>query len=160
MSSIAEIVRETSLQCHGARRGLPGQTGAVAGLDGRRRAAKRLRAIAADMEAQLPAPLTAAMRAMVKRASELALAAELLRGELVRGGPVAISEIVKLENLASRAARDLHNRAAARGPTSGPSLSEYLAAKAASAEAEDEPEAEPVTGVAAISEKRTTGRRG
>lgn len=120
MSNAVETARETTLRCPGDRRGLPGKTGAVSGLDGRSRSARRLRAIAADMEAQLPAPLTAAMRAMVKRASELALAAELLRGELVRGGPVAISEIVKLENLASRAARDLHNRAAARGPTSGP----------------------------------------
>ena len=134
MSSIAEIVRETSLQCPGDRRGLPGKTGAVAGLDGRRRAARRLRVIAADMEAELPAPLTNSMRALVKRASELALAAEMLRGEMVRGGPVVVSEIVKLENLASRAARDLRNRAAAPGPTSGPSLSEYLAAKAASAD--------------------------
>jgi hypothetical protein len=126
MSSATEIARETSLRCPGDRRGLPGKTGAVAGLDGRLRAARRLRAIAADMEAQLPAPLTAAMRAMVKRASELALAAEMARGQLVSGQAVSIAEVVKLENLAARAARDLHNRAAARGPTSGPTLGDLL----------------------------------
>jgi hypothetical protein len=98
---------EPGLQCPGVRRGLPGKSGTVAGLDGRRRAARRLRAIAADMEAQLPKPLTDAQLALVKRASELALAAELARGQLVRGEPVAIAEVVKLENLAARAWRDL-----------------------------------------------------
>jgi hypothetical protein len=102
----------------------------VAGLDGRGRAAKRLRIIAADMEAQLPAPLTDAMRALMTRAAELALAAELARGKLVRGEAVAIAEVVKLENLAARAWRDLHHRAAAAKPA-GPTLQEYLRNKAA-----------------------------
>jgi hypothetical protein len=126
MSSAAETARETRLQCPGVRRGLPGQTGAVAGLDGRRRAAKRLRVIAANMEAQLPSPLSDPMRALVKRASELALAAEMARGQLVRGEPVAIAEVVKLENLSARALRDLHNRAG-RAKDVTPSLAEYLA---------------------------------
>ena len=128
MSSAAEITGETSLQCPGVRRGLPGKSGAVAGLDGRRRVAKRLRAIAADMEASLPTPLTDATRAMVKRASELMLAAEMARGQLVRGEPVGISEIVKLENLAARAARDLHNRAAAAAREPTTALAEHNAA--------------------------------
>jgi hypothetical protein len=133
MSSTAEITRETSLQCLGVRRGLPGKTGAVAGLDGRRRAAKRLRVIAADIEGQLPAPLTAAMRAMVKRASELALAAEMARGQLVRGEAVDVVALVRLENLAGRALRDLHNRAGARGPAPVESFADIAARAQAAA---------------------------
>ena len=78
------------------------------------------------MEAQLPSPLSAPVRAMVKRASELALAAEMARGQLVRGEPVAIAEVVKLENLAGRAVRDLHNMAG-RAKDVAPSLKDYLA---------------------------------
>jgi hypothetical protein len=78
------------------------------------------------MEAQLPSPLSAPVRAMEKRASELALAAEMARGQLVRGEPVAIAEVVKLENLAGRAVRDLHNMAG-RAKDVAPSLKDYLA---------------------------------
>ena len=134
MSSAADIPRETTLRCPGDRRGLPGKTGAVGGLDGRRRAAKRLRAIVAEMEAQLGRPLSDATRMLVKRAAELALAAELLRGALVRGEPVDIGALVRLENLAARALRDLRARTK-RGPASGPTLEEHLlAAERAAAE--------------------------
>jgi hypothetical protein len=109
---------------------MPGKTGAVAGLDGRRRAAKRLRSIAAEMEAQFAAPLTDAQRAAIKRASELVLAAELARGSLVRGEPVAIAEVVKLENLAARALRALGIGQRVR-PAAPVPLRERLAAEAA-----------------------------
>ncbi len=126
MSTLAaEITLETGPQCPGVRLGLAGKTGAVTGLDGRRRAAKRLRVIVAEMEGELPGPLTDAMRARVKRASELALAAELMRGQLVQGKTVAVAELVKLENLAARAWRDLCGGAAARAPATS-ALQEYL----------------------------------
>ena len=102
----------------------------AAGLDGRRRAAKRLRAITDDMAKQLPAPMTDAMGMLVKRAAELALGAELARGALLRGEAVDVLALVRLENLAARALKDLRARAAAVKPAIGPnSLREYAASK-------------------------------
>jgi hypothetical protein len=47
---------------------------------------------------------------LLRRAAELAVAAEIARARLVRGEAVSITEVVKLENLAARAWRDLQAR--------------------------------------------------
>jgi hypothetical protein len=120
------------LQCPAVRRGLPGKTGAVAGMDGRSREAKRLRAIVADLRARLPEPLSQEQLALLKRASELVLAAELARGRLCRGELVPIADVIKLENAADRACRALE--LLRRLPAAAkPSLSDYLKAKSAGA---------------------------
>lgn len=137
MSSTAEIARETALHCHGVRRGMPGKSGTVGGLDGRRRAAKRLRVIVSDMVAQLP-PLTDAMHMLVQRAGELALSAELLRGALVRGEAVDIGALVRLENLSARAWRDVQARTK-RGPAPALTLEEHLRATELAAKVEQAP---------------------
>jgi hypothetical protein len=118
------------LQCPAVRRGLPGKTGAVAGMDGRSREAKRLRTIVADLRARLPEPLSREQLALLKRASELLLAAELARGRLCRGEIVPIADVTKLENTAARACRDLEARSA---PVAGPSLADYVRSKSAEA---------------------------
>jgi hypothetical protein len=71
----------------------------------------------------------------VARAAQLALAAEQARRQLIRNAPGASVEgLVKLENLARRAALDVNNKAKAK-PNTGPTLAEYLAAKTAEPEA-------------------------
>jgi len=114
----------------------------AAGLDGRVRTARRIKAVAAELKAQVgvvEAPL-------LQRAAELQVCAELLRGRLVRGeSGVAVAEVVKLENLASRALRDLRNRATVTREPAGQALAQYLASlpDAASHDAtDDEPSQE------------------
>jgi hypothetical protein len=99
-------------------------------LDGRTRESRKLRALVADLSRQFH---IAADDPLVARAAQLALAAEQARRQLIRNAPGASVEgLVKLENLARRAALDVSNKAKDK-PNTGPTLAEYLAAKAAAA---------------------------
>jgi hypothetical protein len=74
-------------------------------LDSRTRASRKLRRLVADLGVRFGIN---ADDPLLLRAAELSLAAELARRELIRGTPGASAEaLVKLENLAARAARDL-----------------------------------------------------
>jgi hypothetical protein len=102
-------------------------------LDGRTKESRKLRRLVADLSRQFH---IAADDPLVARAAQLALAAEQARRQLIRNAPGASVEgLVKLENLARRAALDVSNKAKDK-PNTGPTLQEYLAAKAAA-----EPEA-------------------
>jgi hypothetical protein len=93
-------------------------------LDGRTRESRKLRALVADLSRQFH---IAADDPLVARAAQLALAAEQARRQLIRNAPGASVEgLVKLENLARRAALDVSNKAHAK-PNAGPTLQEYLA---------------------------------
>ena len=108
----------------------------AAGLDGRVRMARRLKAVLAELTAQFGSveiPL-------LQRCAELQVCAEQARARLVRGDHgITIDEIVKLENLSARALRDLQARTR-REPTSGATpLAEYLATRYAAPQPQDEP---------------------
>jgi hypothetical protein len=96
----------------------------AAGLDGRVRAARRIKAAIAELKTQVG---RAVEGPLLRRAAELQVCAEMLRGRLVCGDAgVSVDEVVKLENLASRARRDLQARAK-HEPEPQQSLAEYLA---------------------------------
>ena len=96
-------------------------------LDGRTRESRKLRALVADLSRQFH---IAADDPLVARAAQLALAAEQARRQLIRNAPGASVEgLVKLENLARRAALDVSNKAKDK-PSNGPTLAEYLASRA------------------------------
>jgi hypothetical protein len=70
--------------------------------------AKRLKAVLAELTAQYGGNVE---RALVQRCAELRVLAEQARARLVRGEPGAtVDETVKLENLLTRALRDLQAR--------------------------------------------------
>jgi hypothetical protein len=79
----------------------------AAHLDGRVRMAKRLKAVLAELSAQYGD----VERPLLQRCAELRVLAEQARARLVRGEPGAtVDETVKLENLLTRALRDLQAR--------------------------------------------------
>lgn len=88
----------------------------------------------------------------LKRAAELSIYTEQMRRQLIRGDvhSVGIADVVKIENLASRACRDLATRANKPNADTD-ELDAYLAAKAAAkiAEPADEPADEPAAEPAA-----------
>jgi hypothetical protein len=93
-------------------------------LDGRTRESRKLRALVADLSRQFH---IAADDPLVARAAQLALAAEQARRQLIRNAPGASVEgLVKLENLARRAALDVSNKAKDK-PNGEPTLAQYLA---------------------------------
>jgi hypothetical protein len=99
-------------------------------LDARTRESRKLRLLATELGHRFS---VSADDPTLLRAAELALAASIARRELIRGAPGASVEgLVKLENLARRAALDVSNKAKDK-PNTGPTLQEYLAAKAAAA---------------------------
>jgi hypothetical protein len=105
------------------------QCGPVARLDGRTQTARRLRRIEADLMTGLEpsAFVDDAARALVRHAAELALAAEVSRRRLLRGEPLPIPDVVKLENCAARAARAVRAHAVAkRARPDLPSFSELF----------------------------------
>jgi hypothetical protein len=74
-------------------------------LDGRTRQSRQLRRLVRELATRFNVD---ADDLALQRAAQLSLAAELARRELIRGAPGASAEaLVKLENLAARAARDL-----------------------------------------------------
>lgn len=102
----------------------------VAHLDGRVRMAKKLKAVLAELTAQYGDVETP----LLQRCAELQVLASSARARLVRGEAGAtVDETVKLENLLTRALRDLAARTK-RQPTSGPTLAQYLAGKANAAD--------------------------
>jgi hypothetical protein len=97
-------------------------------LDGRTRESRKLRALVTDLSRQFHID---ADDLLLQRAAQLALAAEQERGRLLRNIPgSSVEGLVKLENLARRAALDVSNKAKDK-PNTGPTLAQYLAAKAA-----------------------------
>jgi len=113
----------------------------IARVDGRSKAAKRVKELAAGYIAQLGGGVAdAATLAAVQKAAELAAVAEELRGRALRGESVDLGEMVKVQGIADRAIRalDLDRKRAPAGPT----LAAYLAARNAEPP-EDEEESEP-----------------
>jgi hypothetical protein len=97
-----------------------------ANLDGRFRTARRLKAVIIELKEQVGVTEDTPL---LLRAAELQVCAEMVRARLVRGeAGIAIGEVVKLENLAARALRDLRARVApsAAKPQQSP-LQQYLA---------------------------------
>ena len=104
MSSAAEIVASRS-----AVDGVPvspRRARNAAHLDGRVRMARRLKAVLAELTAQYGDE-----RPLLQRCAELRVLAEQARARFLRGEPGAtVDETVKLENLLTRALRDLQVR--------------------------------------------------
>jgi hypothetical protein len=99
------------------------------GLDKRTSESRRLIAIMQDLarESGIPLDMT---DAVLRRAAELSLASEIARRDLLRRAPgIDVDLLLRLEGCAARAQRELHIRARAK-PNNGPTLQEYLAAKA------------------------------
>ena len=77
-------------------------------VDGRSKAAKRVKELAASYIARLGGrKVDAATLVAVRKAAELAALAEELRGRALRGEAVDLGEMVKVEGVAGRAARAL-----------------------------------------------------
>lgn len=104
-------------------------------LDGRTRAAKRARELAAGFEAELGGVLTAGQRLAVERAAQLVALAEDARARRLGGDmTVTLEDLVRIDNSASRAVRQLGIQSAAAAPAPPPSLRDYVAARTASPE--------------------------
>jgi hypothetical protein len=99
-------------------------------VDGRSKPAKRAKQLAASFVAQLgDAAAGAATLAAVLKAAEIVVLGEELRAKALRGEPIDLGALVRIENLGRRAVADLaldRHQAAARGPT----LAEHLARRA------------------------------
>jgi hypothetical protein len=98
-------------------------------LDGRTKESRKLRRLVADLSRQFH---IAADDPLVARAAQLALAAEQARRRLIRNLPgSSVEGLVKLENLARRAALDVANKARAKPNAEADELGTYLAGRAA-----------------------------
>jgi hypothetical protein len=121
----------------------------IARIDGRCKAALRVKAKVAGYVARLGAIADAVTMAAYQKAAELAVVAEDLRAKQLRGEPVDLSEMAKAQGLADRAERAL-------GLDRKPAPTETFATIASRAQAEagerrarelaedDEPADEPI----------------
>jgi nucleotide-binding universal stress UspA family protein len=100
------------------------------GLDRRTAASKRLRVVMQDIARQSGVPFDIG-DALLRRAAELAVAAEVGRRALIRGeAGINVDHVLRLEGISARAMRDLCSRARAK-PSDEPDLQSYLASVAA-----------------------------
>lgn len=94
--------------------------------NGRTHEARRVRSLfesfIAHMDADDPMSVLAA-----RRAAELVAVAETLRAQAIRGEAVHVRDLIKVENTAARAVRELH--LGHKREPSGPNLDQYLASK-------------------------------
>jgi hypothetical protein len=74
-------------------------------LDGRTRASKRARAIAAELEAGFGDEITKVQRQAIERAAVLSVLAEDLVVRRLAGQPVSLDELLRVEGVAKRAIR-------------------------------------------------------
>ena len=74
-------------------------------IDGRTRAGKRARAIAAELEAGFGGEATAVQRQSIGRAAVLCALAEDLGARRLAGQPVSLDELLRVEGVAKRAIR-------------------------------------------------------
>jgi hypothetical protein len=72
-------------------------------LDGRTRASKRARAIAAELEAGFGDEITKVQRQAIERAAVLSVLAEDLVMRRLAGQPVSLDELLRVEGVAKRA---------------------------------------------------------
>jgi hypothetical protein len=72
-------------------------------LDGRTRASKRARAIAAELEAGFGDEITKVQRQAIERAAVLSVIAEDLVMRRLAGQPVSLDELLRVEGVAKRA---------------------------------------------------------
>jgi hypothetical protein len=98
----------------------------VPGLDMRSQSARRYRDLIASFTNALGSHLSDAQRVAVQRAAGLTVAAEEARARAMRGEPIEIADLVKLENLADRAVRALNIKHKGLKP---PALDDYLAGR-------------------------------
>jgi hypothetical protein len=106
------------------------------GLDRRTNTSKRLLATMKDLARQCDVAFDA-NDALLRRAAELAVAAEVGRRDLLRGANngINVDLLLRLEGCAARATRDLAARARAMPSTEPTPLQDYLRQRAASADA-------------------------
>jgi hypothetical protein len=98
-------------------------------IDGRTRSGRRARELARQFEAALGDNLTDGQRLAVARAATLTAIAEDRRTRALAGEPVLLDDLVRVENLASRAVKALGLPPSAAGkPAETPDLRTYLAA--------------------------------
>jgi hypothetical protein len=74
-------------------------------LDGRTRAAKRARAVAAELELGFRGETTAVQRQAIGRAAVLCALAEDLGARRLAGQPVSLDDLLRVEGVAKRAIR-------------------------------------------------------
>jgi hypothetical protein len=79
-------------------------------IDGRTTPARRAKALVAKFVAELGGPVSAVQMLKIERAAQLTVAAECLRAAALRGEEVDPLGLVRIENLAGRALRDLQAR--------------------------------------------------
>jgi hypothetical protein len=100
----------------------------ISDLDGRTRAARRARDLAAAFAADLGGTLTAAQRLAVDRAAALCALAEDARARRLAGDTtISLEDVVRVDNAAQRAVRMLGIKSGGKPKTSN--LNEYLAGK-------------------------------
>jgi len=87
--------------------------------NGRSREGVRVRVLTAGFRAALGGPTGALMELAIARASELVVIAEGVRARAVRGEPVDLDMVVKVENAARRAVADLGIKPAEREQVPG-----------------------------------------
>jgi hypothetical protein len=128
------------------------------------RPAYRIRTLAKQFRNQLGAIADhPAVKLRILRAAELAMLAEDLRAQLIRGEKIDVGNLLRLEAIADRALRQLGLDHLPHDDKSVPSISEYLAGIAAEEEAVEAAQARsppPVVSPPRTPGKRTTGRAG
>jgi hypothetical protein len=103
------------------------------GLDGRTVAARRATRLAKGFEAELGGVLTATQRVAVERAAALTALAEDAKARRLSGDmAITLEDVVRTDNAAARAVRQLGIRPASPAPAP-PTLAQYLAERAAAA---------------------------
>jgi hypothetical protein len=98
-------------------------------VDGRTTGARRFRDLVAAFESEIPGPLSAIEKGLVRSAAGLQLQAEQEQARIVRGEPIDPDTLIRLTGAARRILAMISAKAAKRKPEV-PSLQEHLAMRA------------------------------
>jgi hypothetical protein len=117
-------------------------------VDLRSSSARRFRDLVASYSSELGDQLSEAEKSLIRQAVTLQLAAENMQERVVRGEPVDADQLIRVSSTSKRLLGIIASHTGKRKPAAGPTLAEYLAARAQTADAQpdeaadaaDEPE--------------------
>jgi hypothetical protein len=107
-------------------------------VDGRTQSARRLRDLITAFSKDLGDGLSEADLSLVRTAAALTLQLEMLQADLANGVPVDVEMLVKLAGTSKRSLAAISARAVDKKPAGTMTLQEYMAAKQAATESDDE----------------------
>ena len=132
MQALQPRIKPTSAT---ARSRVSNRSRILPGVDGRSATARRFRDICRSYELEAGGDVSEVERDLIRQAAGLVVRGEQMQAALIRGEPVNNDELVRISSTAKRLLETIRAKADKRKPNGAAALQDFLARKAAQADA-------------------------